>query len=76
MSTVVEAARSALEPFVGVMAADTCLRATAIAIGKMSSELTLDDMPAIDTSIRRLLSPIAPGSTIDSILAQIHGGAQ
>jgi hypothetical protein len=75
MSTVIEATIGALEPWVGRMAADTCVRATALAAGKMSSELTAADLPAIDASIRRLLSPIAPGTTIDTILKQIHGAA-
>lgn len=75
MSTVVEATIGALEPWVGRMAADTCVRATALSAGKMSDDLTSADLPAIDASIRRLLSPIAPGATIDNILKQIHGAA-
>lgn len=73
MTTLLAAARAALEPYVGATVADTCLRATAISAGKMSDELTRDDLPAVQASIRRLLSPIAPSSTIDSILAEISG---
>lgn len=73
---LVDTAKGVLEPYVGSMAADTCLRATAISAGKSADELTTDDWPTIDASIRRLLSPIAPSNTIDQILAEIHGGVR
>lgn len=75
MTAVVDAAVSALEPWVGRMAADTCMRATAIAVGKTSDELGVADLPAIDENIRRLLLPIAPAPAIVAILETIHGAA-
>ena len=71
----VTAVMDALEPFVGRMAAETCIRATAISAGKTSDDLDGTDMQGIDANIRRLLAPIAPASTIDSIVEQIRGRA-
>lgn len=62
----------ALVPYVGQMVAETCIRATAISVGKMSDELSSSDLPALDNNVRRLLSPVAPSATISGILEQIH----
>lgn len=72
-NVLVDSARRALTPYVGPIAADTCLRATALSAGKTSDDLGVADLPVIDASIRRLLSPIAPSSAIDAILKEIHG---
>ena len=61
----------ALEPFVGPMAASTCVRATAIAIGKTADELGAGDLPTLETNVRRLLGPVAPVSVIDQIVNDI-----
>lgn len=76
MGGVAELAVGALEPFVGRMAADTCVRATAISAGKMADELCGEDMPVLEVSIRRLLQPIATTQTIDTILGDIRQGAE
>ncbi len=65
----------ALSPYVGPMAADTCVRATALSLGKTRDTLTAADLPALETNIRRLLGPVAPSETIDRVLAEIEGGA-
>jgi len=62
----------ALDPFVGAMAASTCVRGTALAMGKTADELTLEDWPTLQASIRRLLSPIAPESVISQIISDIE----
>lgn len=66
------AAKAALEPYVGSMAADTCLRATALSAGKTFDDLSHADIGAIEASITRLLAPIAPAPVIDAVLAQIR----
>jgi hypothetical protein len=60
-----------LEPYVGRTVADTCVRATALSIGRTSDSLGRDDLPAIESNVRRLLSPIAPTSTVDAIVSRI-----
>lgn len=74
MDRVTDCIKRALEPYVGGVVADTCLRATALTMGKMYDDLTYEDLPALETSIRKLLAPIAPSSTIDSIIKEIEGG--
>jgi hypothetical protein len=56
------------------MMADTCVRGTALSIGKTADELTDDDLPALESSMRRLLSPVAPAAVIDDLLAQLERG--
>lgn len=63
-----------LEPFVGRMVADTCVRATALSLGKSGDELESDDLPALESNVRRLLGPIAPRETVDAIILEIEGG--
>ena len=67
-STVVEV----LEPYVGHTVADTCVRGTAISLGKMSDELGPADLPALSDRIRRLLLPIAPAVTVDALIDRIE----
>lgn len=74
MGTVAESAISVLSPFVGSMAADTCVRGTALTLGKMSNELTTADLPALAANIRRLLEPLAPSATVEQLISQIEGG--
>lgn len=63
----------ALNPFVGSYAASTCVRATALSIGKTSDDLTAADLPALEQNIRRLLGPVAPSAAINQILSDIKG---
>ena len=62
-----------LEPLVGHMVADTCVRATALSLGKSAGDLVSEDMPALVANVRRLLSPVAPRETIDAIVQNIEG---
>lgn len=61
-----------LEPFIGHTVADTCVRATALSVGKSFDTLTAEDVPALATNIRRLLGPVAPSATIDAIVEEIE----
>lgn len=64
-----------LEPYVGRTVADTCVRATALSIGKTADTLSADDLPKLEDNVRRLLMPIAPSATIDAVMQRIQGGA-
>lgn len=68
-----QAVITALEPYVGVMAADTCVRATALAVGKTADELGPEDVPQLCANVRKLLAPIAPAHAVEGILGQIRG---
>lgn len=74
MATLRERVIAALSPYVGPMVADTCVRGTALSIGKTADELTDDDLPALESSMRRLLSPVAPAAVIDELLTQLERG--
>lgn len=73
MHDLVDNVRSALGPYVGNMAADTCIRATALSVGKTADELGSSDLPAIESNIRRLLLPVAPQSVVESIISGVRG---
>jgi len=64
----------ALEPWIGNVAADTCVRATALSVGKDISEFGAAEVAALCANIRRLLSPIAPTAAVDGVIAQIEAG--
>lgn len=66
-------AMAALDPFVGSTAASTCVRATALSIGKTADDLTIADLPALEQNIRRLLGPVAPAAAISDIISTIEG---
>lgn len=72
MGSLAENAKSVLEPYVGAMVADTCVRATALSLGKTTDSLGIDDVDSIATSIRRLLAPIAPLATIDALILDLR----
>lgn len=61
-----------LQPYVGQMVADTCVRASALAIGKTSDALEAADLPAIESNIRRTLGPVASSNVIDGIISEIE----
>jgi hypothetical protein len=61
-----------LVPYVGRAVADTCVRATALSLGKTSDQLESLDLPRLEENIRRQLSPVAPMATIDNIIRQIQ----
>lgn len=72
MTSVAQSVRSILEPYVGPMVADTCVRASALSIGKVSDDLEAGDLPAIEQNIRRSLGPVASSAVIDDVLAEIE----
>lgn len=74
MATLRERVLAALGPYVGETVADTCVRGTALSIGKTADDLDEADLPTLEASVRRLLSPIAPSNVIDALLAQIERG--
>jgi len=74
MADLADIAVNALVPYVGSMVADTCVRATALTLGKSRDTLCADDMPALAESIRRLLGSVAPAETIDRVIGEIEGG--
>ncbi len=73
--TVATAVTDALEPYVGHTVADTCVRATALSIGKTADTLSSEDLPRLEESVRKLLMPVAPGTTIDLVIIAIERGA-
>lgn len=60
-----------LEPYVGRHAADTCVRGSALTAGKMFDTLGPEDVPVVTERVRRMLDPVVPCSTIETILARI-----
>jgi len=74
MGSIADVVMSILEPYVGRTVADTCVRATALSLGKTTDSLGRDDLPAVEDRVRRLLSPIAPTSTVDALVARISEG--
>lgn len=72
MAALAEIARAVLEPYVGGMVADTCVRATALSLGKSSDALGMDDLDALAANMRRLLAPIAPLATIDAVIGDVR----
>jgi hypothetical protein len=60
-----------LEPYIGRMNADTCVRGTALSLGKTSDDLSPDDLPVIVASVRRVLTPLVPGATLLRIVDQM-----
>lgn len=73
MAELSEVAISALEPLVGTTVASTCVRASALSMGKLSTQLDESDLPALEANIRRVLAPVAPVAAIDEVVAQIRG---
>lgn len=73
--TVASHITETLEPYVGRMVADTCVRATALSIGKTADTLSDEDLPHLRENVRKLLLPIAPSATIDAVMQRMEGGA-
>lgn len=75
MSGISERAVRVLVPYVGSTVADTCVRGTALTIGKTFDTLGNEDVGALEERARRLLAPLLPQGTIDRVVADIRGGA-
>ena len=74
MGSVREVVTAVLEPYVGGTVADTCIRATALSLGKTADELGGQDLEAVSASVQRLLSPIAPAQTVAALVARVKEG--
>jgi len=74
MASLRERVIAALSPYVGDTVADTCVRGTALSLGKTADSLCDEDLPALESNVRRLLGPVAPSGVIDQLLAQIERG--
>ncbi len=74
MGSVGEVVTGVLEPYVGRMVADTCVRATALSLGVPSDSLGAENLADVEQNVRRLLSPIAPGATVEALLERIREG--
>lgn len=71
--SIAEVVTGVLEPYVGRVVADTCVRATALSVGKTADALCAEDLASIEANVRRLLMPIASSSTVDGLIATIEG---
>lgn len=67
-----ESVIAVLGPYVGETVADTCVRATALSMGKTSDTLEDSDLPAVATNIRRLLAPVTSSAVIDSMIQELE----
>ena len=72
MTEVASTVTGILQPYVGPMVADTCVRASALSIGKTSDSLEPGDLPAIENNIRRTLSAVASRTVVDGIISEIE----
>jgi hypothetical protein len=70
---IAERAVRALMPYVGSTVADTCVRATALTLGKTLDTLSDEDLPAMEDRARRLLEPLLPPATINRVVGDIWG---
>lgn len=72
MGTLAEATHQMLEPHVGVVIAQGCLRAAGQATGKTPESLGPEDWPVVEGAVRSFLRPVAPPDTIDTLVARIR----
>lgn len=75
MATFRDHVVSTLAPYVGQAVADTCVRATALSLGKTTDTLTPVDYPILENNVRRLLGPVAPSNVIADLLHTIERGS-
>lgn len=75
MGGIAERAVLVLSPYIGRVAADTCVRGTAVSIGKTFDTLTGDDGDELERRVRSVLLPLLPPETIARLIADIRGGA-
>jgi hypothetical protein len=65
-----------LEPYVGRSAADTCVRGSALACGKVFDTLGPEDVPALTENVRRMLDRVVPAATLATIVGRIDEAAR
>jgi len=76
MGGLAATAIAALDSLVGPIAASTCVRATALSLGKTAEDLGANDMPALGANIRRLLGPVAPENVVSELIREIEEQAR
>jgi hypothetical protein len=64
-----------LEPYVGRIVADTCIRGSAIAAGKTPETLGAEDLPAVEQHVRSLLGLVVPSHKLDEIVDELRRAA-
>lgn len=74
MAGIADRTVSVLTPYVGRVAADTCVRGTAVSIGKTFDTLAGTDIDALAHRVRLVLAPLLSPDTIERLLAEIRGG--
>lgn len=72
MSGTADVIKKALTPYLGPVVADTCVRATALSLGKSYEDLGKGDLPVLEGSICRYLSAVAPKSVIETIIRELQ----
>ncbi len=65
-----------LTPYLGATMADTCVRVTAIGLGKSLDTLEPQDIPHICDSIRQHLSGVATQDVIDDLVSELEAMAR
>ncbi len=61
-----------LEPYMGKMLAETCVRGTALTLGKSSDTLSRSDIPLLEPNIKKYLAGVAGQGSIEKILKEIR----
>lgn len=72
MNYKLQAMIHALGPSMTEHSAEVCLRATALCRRKPVESLSAEDLPAIETSVREALSPVASEASIELTLYKIR----
>lgn len=68
-----QAVKDLLEPYLGPMVADTCVRGTAITLGKSFDTIDTTDVEAVAASVRRYLAGVATPAVINSVVDSLEG---
>lgn len=69
---VADALKEIIEPHMGTVMSDTCIRAAAISIGKTYDDLMPQDIPRIKLKIRDSLRVLTAPQTVDTIMQEIE----
>lgn len=72
MVSVAEQEQGILSPYLGHAGASTCVRATALSLGKTSDDMTIEDIPALAENVRRSLSLVLSTALVDSIVERLQ----
>ncbi len=72
MAGVSESVAGVLEPYVGRVAADTCIRASALSVGKDPGTLDASDCEVLASSVRRMLGPMMTNTAMLTLLREIR----